>query len=304
MVDFIYPAKEGLVSIILPTHNRQALIIETLDSIVNQDYNHVEVVVVNDHSTDNTVDIVKRYIDSGHNNIVVIESDGYGSNHARNTGMKNSRGEFIAFFDDDDIMCPDFISSRIDFFKNTDIDFVGCDFVHFEGDIDNVILERRLSSIPHNISSHLFYMDLPTQCFLMTRKCVDRLGLWNEHVKRLQDMAYFHRLFLYNQKGIYIPLNLFKYRIHEKGTITNSYQDDARLFAFREIGKEWKQEGRYDEVKDVIMYKQYVVLRDLWKGNKKLFWTQAFCYLPSLVTMIVKCKLLNKTEKEILKNQI
>ena len=303
MVDFIFPPDKGLVSIILPTHNRQALIIETLNSIVNQDYKHIEIVVVNDHSTDNTVDIVKRYIDSGHHNIVLIESDGHGSNHARNMGMKNSRGEFIAFFDDDDIMCHDFISSRIDLFKKTGTDFVGCDFVHFEGDIDNVILERRLSSIPHNISSHLFYMNLPTHCFLMTRKCVDRLGLWNERVKRLQDMAYFHRLFLYHQKGAYVPLNLFKYRIHGN-TITKSHQEDARLFAFREIGKEWKQEGRYDEVKDVIMYMQYVFLRDLWKGNKKLFWTQAFCYLPSLVIMFVKCKLLNKSVKEILKNQI
>lgn len=303
MINFKYPPKEGLVTIIIPTHNRQDLIIETLSSIVNQSYNHIEVVVVDDHSTDNTIDVVKRFIDNGHNNIAILESDGYGGNHARNVGMMNSHGEFISFFDDDDIMCHDFVSARMSYFKDSDIDYVGCDFVHFEGNKDHLICERRLSSIPHNISSHIYHMDLPTQCFLVTRKCVERLGLWNERVKRLQDMAYFHRLFLYEQKGVYVPLTLFMYRIHEN-TITKTLQNDARLFAYHEIGKEWKRAGKYNDIKNALMLGQYVFLRELWKENKLLFTIQAIKYLPSLTTMFIKVKLLKMNDNQILNGQL
>ena len=303
MINFKYPPKEGLVTIIIPTHNRQDLIIETLNSIVSQDYNLIEVVVVDDHSTDNTTDIVKRFIDNGHNNFVIIESDGYGSNHARNIGIMNSHGEFLAFFDDDDIMCHNFISARMRYFNNSDIDFVGCDFVHFEGTIENIICERKLSSIPHNISSHIFYMNLPTQCFLITRKCAEKLGFWNERVKRLQDMAYFHRLFLHELRGVYVPLSLFMYRIHDN-TITKNNQNDARLFAYHEIGKEWKHAGKYNSVKNALMLGQYFFLRDLFKENKMQFAIQALCYLPSLVTMFIKVKLLKMSVNQILNGQL
>lgn len=297
------PPENSLVSIIIPTHNREDLIVETLKSIEAQEYKQIEVILVDDHSTDNTRDVIKRFVDDGRINIVMIESDGYGSNHARNLGLKRSHGEFVAFFDDDDIMRHDFISARIDYFKDPDIDFVGCDFVHFEGNIENVISKRCLSSIPHNIVSHIYYMGLPTQSFLLRRRCAEKLGYWNERVKRMQDVAYFHRLFLYEQKGKYVPLTLFYYRIHNN-TITKNNQCDAQLFAYDEIGKEWKNEGRYNEIKNVLMLGQYIFLREQWQDNKVAVISNVFRYLPLFITMLTKKKIQKKNDNQILNGLI
>lgn len=94
-----------LVSFVIPTHNRAAVLPLCLDSVLNQSYPNIEVIVVNDHSTDETGTILEDYA-LRFENLRCLNNEGIGGNAARNLGIMSASGVYIAFMDDDDICEP------------------------------------------------------------------------------------------------------------------------------------------------------------------------------------------------------
>jgi len=92
-----------LVSIIVPVYNIETYISECLESALCQDYANLEVIVINDGSTDGSCDVVRRYADM-YQNIVYIETSNQGLSSARNTGLDLARGQYVLFLDGDDYL--------------------------------------------------------------------------------------------------------------------------------------------------------------------------------------------------------
>lgn len=302
-VDFISSCHEGLVSIIVPVHNREKYILETLRSISSQIWEIIEVLVVDDHSTDNSAMLIKNYSENVDERVKYLSSDGYGACRARNYGLRRAAGEFIQFFDDDDIMCPNYISARLELIQKRNLDYAGCDFIHFIGDESNIVVHRGISLIPHNIVSHIYYMDLPTQCFLIRRNAISRIGKWNESIKKLQDMAYFHRLFLFNLKGDWLTDELFKYRIHEN-SISVKNKADSKIYAYQEIGKEWMNMGKYIEIKSVIEMGICTFLHDLWHEDKVSSLSYSIRYFWIIIKRIIYKVILRYPDRKVLEGKI
>lgn len=101
-IRFAYPAKSGLVSVILPTYNRARIVQRAIDSALAQTCPSIEIVVVDDGSTDDTPSVLARY-DA---RVRVIRQRNAGVAAARNTGLSHAKGEFIAFLDSDDYWLP------------------------------------------------------------------------------------------------------------------------------------------------------------------------------------------------------
>ena len=102
-----------LVSIITPCYNSEKFIGETIRSILNQTYANWELWVVDDHSSDNSVEIIKSFDDK---RIHLIESEkNRGAGFARNLALGNSTGRFITFIDSDDLWLPDFLEKSVNF---------------------------------------------------------------------------------------------------------------------------------------------------------------------------------------------
>src|SRR5688572_9773107 len=96
------PGEPGLVSVILPTYNRAYSIVETIKSVLAQTYHPVELIIVDDGSTDNTADVIAGFA----NDVTYIKQSNGGVASARNTGFRVARGEFIALIDSDDRWKP------------------------------------------------------------------------------------------------------------------------------------------------------------------------------------------------------
>ena len=90
------------VSVIIPAYNAEKYLEETLESIVNQTLDEYEIITINDGSTDSTLSILKRY-ESQYNNFKIIDKQNEGVSAARNDGLKSATGEYIFFYDADDI---------------------------------------------------------------------------------------------------------------------------------------------------------------------------------------------------------
>jgi len=98
-----------LVSVIIPTHNGAKWIAETLDTVFSQSYKHLDIVVIDDRSTDNTPEL----LDSFGERIKVVHSDAGNIGAARNAGISQSKGEYLAFLDHDDLWAPCKIAKQV-----------------------------------------------------------------------------------------------------------------------------------------------------------------------------------------------
>jgi glycosyltransferase involved in cell wall biosynthesis len=109
--------KKTRVSVIIPTYNRGWIIKEAIDSVLAQDYRDFELIVVDDGSTDNTDGILNSY----RGDIMVFRQENQGVSAARNRGLAEASGRFIAFLDSDDLWLPQKLFRQVEFFnKNPD----------------------------------------------------------------------------------------------------------------------------------------------------------------------------------------
>ena len=106
--------KNPLVSVIIPTFNRSWTIIEALQSVLAQNYKPLELIIVDDGSSDDTMEKLKPFMEQ----IIYLKQENKGVSAARNIGIKKSKGEFIAFLDSDDLWLPSKISCQINFFNS------------------------------------------------------------------------------------------------------------------------------------------------------------------------------------------
>jgi len=129
-----------LISIIIPTFNRGHLIGETLDSILAQTYQNWECIVVDDGSTDNTDDVMAAYLNKD------VRFKYYhrpkdrlpGGNAARNYGFEVSKGEYVQWFDSDDIMHPEMLLKQVGSLNNSTFVFSVCQSLVFENTLNNI----------------------------------------------------------------------------------------------------------------------------------------------------------------------
>lgn len=294
----------SLVSIIIPTHNRGNMILETLDSIQNQSYQDLEIIIVDDHSTDSSESTIKEYISNSKMNISYHKNTKVGACAARNLGIDLSHGDYIQFFDDDDIMFEDCIATRLDKIKNDNLDFAACNFLYFDDVTKEVCGKVINSNIPDNIVSRIYYYRLPTSSFLLTRNAIRTIGYWNETTERLQDMAYFHRVYLYGLKGAWMDVFSFKCRRHAS-TITKLYGNNAKIHALNCIQDEWK--GKSEAVDNVITYRKRSIAaeekKDIFKWAK--FNISEFTRSPSLfISYFYRKRFVYKNKEELFHNMI
>ncbi|BCC61857.1 TPA: glycosyltransferase [Bacillus cereus] len=105
--------KNQLVSVIVPLYNTERYIEQTIQSILNQTYTNVEIIIIDDDSTDNSASIVKEITNIHPNKIHYIHQQNQGVSVARNTGIENAAGEYIAFLDSDDLWHPTKLEKQI-----------------------------------------------------------------------------------------------------------------------------------------------------------------------------------------------
>ncbi|MGD8512523.1 MAG: glycosyltransferase [Deltaproteobacteria bacterium] len=100
------------VSVVIPSYNRASLLKEAVDSVLGQDFDDFELIVIDDGSTDDTAGLLQSYP-----NICVVRQDHRGVSAARNAGIRRASGRFLAFLDSDDLWLPGKLSAQIAFFK-------------------------------------------------------------------------------------------------------------------------------------------------------------------------------------------
>lgn len=209
----------GLVSIIIPAFNAALFIDETLDSVLGQSYSNWQAIIVNDGSTDNTTEVLCKRNDP---RIRVLNQVNAGVSHARNHGLAQAEGEFIVFFDADDIMTPDFLRTRVDALqKNPAAGFAGGLVETFP---EKTTIRRGVSSEAEK--EILFYdpacVTIPSNYMFRRKPMVKNALLFNENLASTADRFFLLEISRYS-KGINIDDEKGKllYRVSETSMSNN-----------------------------------------------------------------------------------
>lgn len=117
---------EGKISIIIPVYNKEQYLESTLDSIINQSYRDIEIIVVDDGSTDSSINIIERYKKIDKRIISLYNNANIGAPMSRNKGFKISCGDYVIFLDADDIYADNFLASLMEGALEYDADVICC----------------------------------------------------------------------------------------------------------------------------------------------------------------------------------
>lgn len=134
---------DELVSVIIPTYNRADVILTTINSVIKQDYRPLEILIIDDGSTDDTYEVIKGLV--CHTNDLVIEytfQKNGGVSSARNRGIDMANGSFISFLDSDDILLPRKISSQVNMMKKENADICYGNYYSSKDGIDYPVIAQ------------------------------------------------------------------------------------------------------------------------------------------------------------------
>ena len=220
----------NLVSIIIPTYNREKYLEEAILSVINQTYNNIEILVIDDGSKDNyAISICEKY----KNCFYKYKKNG-GLSSARNFGVKESKGEYIAFLDDDDFWRKDKLEKQVSVLNNfNDIDCVHSSaLVVNEKGIETGEIIGATNEKAHKRSGNVFWNALgvwvvksPTP--LIRKKVFTEDLMFDETIKIGEDIDFYQRMF-YRHRVLYINEPLAFYREYNN-TNRLSQQNDKYI---------------------------------------------------------------------------
>lgn len=244
------------VSIIIPVYNVSTYIERCLDSVRNQSYNNLEIIIVDDGSTDNSMEIVTRYVKQYNlsNTKILSHTHNKGLSAARNTGLKVATGDYVYFLDSDDSLTLDCLSNLVPFAKTLCCDFVIGNYIiesYSDNDREYPALTQRTGLLLNNkeifrsYSKGQWYMmawnKLCNREFLLTNNMLFNEGILHEDVIWSFKLACKASSMYIIEKATYI------YRIHPASIMTGTsigYDVNQYINAFKEITRFVINEGR------------------------------------------------------------
>lgn len=133
-----------LVSIVMPSHNSGLTIEDAIDSVRNGSYSNFEIIVVDDHSTDNTIQLVKKISKIDYRvKCIELKDKDRGASIARNVAIREAKGDYVAFLDSDDLWKKNKLKEQIRFMQKEGVDFCYSDYEYIDSDGKSKKIVRR-----------------------------------------------------------------------------------------------------------------------------------------------------------------
>ena len=245
--------KKEKISVIVPIYNVEKYLRRCLDSIINQTYKNLEIILVNDGSKDNSFEICKEYKNKD-KRIVLIDQKNAGLSAARNSGIDIATGDYIGFVDSDDVLSTKMYEFLLKSIKESNSDISLCLFksfnnnIEFDNNYNNIVLGKdgaiKELLIDRKIASHA--------CDKLYKKELFN-GIRFPKGKKYEDIPVIYKLFLKANNISFVDTELYGYFIRED-SITGKYNIETNKDFIEAVNK------RYDELIKIDDYSKYVKL--------------------------------------------
>lgn len=209
------------ISVVVPTRNRAAYLLEALQSVFDQTYRDFEVIVVDDGSTDGTQQALEPLKSQKAIRYFLREPKGVSA--ARNFGVDQAQGKYIAFLDSDDLFLPTKLSKQIQIFQTKPgLGFVHCWFSKFNDDGADLGVRdtSRFNGLIYPRMLHEWSVLMAMPCMLMSKAALEETGGFDEKMTWAEDLDLWRRIALRYEVDL-VPEVLVKVRVHQSSTTSD-----------------------------------------------------------------------------------
>ena len=276
---------DDLLSIIIPAYNIESYIGRCLESLSVQTYKNLEIIVVDDGSTDNTLSIIKEYCNKD-NRIKVIHKKNEGVSVARLTGMKKASGEYIGFVDGDDIVEKDMFEFLMNNAKKYGADISHCGYVmdfpdghsDYYYNTGKIIIQNNFKGLKDLLEGKFVEPGLWNKIYKKTLiETYIRQNVMDYSIKNLEDLLINYSLFKNSNMAVYEDVCMYHYTLRKSSAATtvrrNIFEDPLKVMKIL-------MNAENDAELYNVIYKRYIAIlitnfnqkiyKDISKKSKKI----------------------------------
>ena len=267
-----------LISVIVPVYNVEKYLGKCLDALVKQTLKNIEIICVNDGSTDNSEIIVKEYAQKD-NRIRYIYQENQGLSGARNTGIKQSKAPYLMFCDSDDWYEKAMCEKMYKAISENDVDFACCG-IQMVYEVKNPTSKKadqeyykvKYKGIVPVSGEMLSNLDGSSCNKIMKKELLDKYSIYYPEGLRYEDYCLFFRLLSISKQIYFLREYLYNYRRHDNSIMVSTFSGDPRAI---------------DHIKIMEVIYQFLIKNNLFEKWKGYFYSEylkyfscAYRYLP------------------------
>jgi glycosyltransferase involved in cell wall biosynthesis len=259
-------------SIITPNYNYAQFIDELIESIINQNYKNVEHIIVDDGSTDNSVEVIEKYQNKYPDKIKLIKQKNQGQTKALNTALKYATGDILCWINSDDLYCENVFEKIFQYFRyhpELEVVFGNIFLINQQGSIvrENKYLDFDYASGVFNGFGRI----IPSNAVFWRTRLTKKTGGFNEDFDYTMDAEYWSRL-LYKVRIKHINLPISKWRQHDQTKTFERQKKNSQTEYRANLENQKILEKGYSNLKisNIIPLKYYGILKLFYKA-KRLF---------------------------------
>ena len=249
------------VSLIITSYNQEEKIKRCIDSILNDKLKEKEIIIINDGSTDKTLDILKTY-ENKYKNIKIINQKNKGQALARNIGLKESTGEYISFIDSDDFVEKNYIYNLYKSAIDNNSDYVYCDYYEYSNNKNKYIS----STYTDNPKKVKIIENFAPWGKLISHELINNIDFKFPDLKMCEDIAVIPILAVNSKNAYHIKEGLYYYNL-DSNSLTRIKEYDDKLLEIMKIPdilynyfkdnnllEEYRDELKYTFVQNILKY--------------------------------------------------
>ncbi len=257
--------KKEKISIVMPVYNTEKYLKKSIESVLNQTYDNIELIIINDGSTDKSEKIIKNYLNR--KNVIYKKINNSGVAHARNIGLSLCSGKYIAFIDSDDSinieMYEKLYNKMIE--ANSDIVFCAYNKVYYDHiksifPQNKTVFENSVINSKNILLNSTPYITLK----LFKKELIDKNKItFDEDLKIFEDLLFCYKLFLLANKISYVDEALYNYNCTNEHSLTNKFTnkmfdvfialDRLKEFSKMKYSNELEQQLEYISIKHISL---------------------------------------------------
>lgn len=260
--------KESMISIVIPIYNAECYLEACLDSVLGQTYSNIEVILVNDGSTDGSLEICEYYAEKD-SRIILINQKNAGVSVARNNGIRASNGAFLMFVDADDIIAPDICEYAYNGIQGYDVLFWGVESFDSSEEVHYQHVQTDICVLEYSKQAWLRHLlrggdgslpNLNSMCAKLYKKSfvlINEIACPSE-ICVGEDMLFNLQIYMKEPRICYIPVKAYFYRYNQASAVHGynpHFLENDRKF-YEVLKKILDQEGLWEAVLDDVGYQQ------------------------------------------------
>jgi len=283
-----------LFSVIIPVYNMEQLLARCLDSLINQTYKDIEIILINDGSTDNSGKICDKY-KLKNSRIIVIHQENAGVSAARNSGLDKANGDYISFVDPDDWVDPDMYSILAESIHKKEADIIRFNAYRKNEIINRLPFKNEYSE--EQLDEKIILPLIGSETFggmfilgvlwlhLFKREVIEKNNIrFNKKLRRCEDRLFTLTVILHARNIVFIDPVLYHYEVNE-GSLSNKYDPlrwEQEKIYLTELQKEYTnfKPGEFVERADIRIKSEYLlravtsINNEFFSDNRKRFFSK------------------------------